>query len=48
MYMSLQSMELALIGASVGGGINHISKLRVLKYKKVMRSSDADEWHKEI
>ena len=35
-YMSLRSMELALIGASVGGGIKHTSELKVLNYKKAM------------
>jgi hypothetical protein len=34
MYMSLRSMELALIGASVGGDIKHTSELKVLNYKK--------------
>ena len=33
-YMALQSMELALIGAGVGGGIKHTSELKVLNYKK--------------
>jgi hypothetical protein len=47
-YMSLQSMELALIGAGVGGGIKHTSELKVLNYKKAMRSPDADKWRKEI
>ena len=46
MYMSLRSMELALIGAGVGGGIKHTSELKVLNYKKAMQSPDADEWRK--
>jgi hypothetical protein len=29
-------MELMLIGAGVGGGIRHTSKLKVLNYKKTM------------
>jgi hypothetical protein len=36
MYLSLQSMELALIGAGVSGGIKHTSELKVLNYKKAM------------
>jgi len=44
MYMSLRSMELALIGAGVGGGVKHTSELKVLNYKMAMRSPDADEW----
>ena len=43
MYMSLQSMELVLIGASVGGGIKHTIELKVLNYKKAMQSPDAEE-----
>ena len=46
--MSLQSMEMALIGAGIGGGIKHTSELKVLNYKKAMQRSDADEWGKEI
>ena len=41
-------MELALIGAGIGGGIKHSSQLKVLNYKKAMRSPDAEEWQKEI
>jgi hypothetical protein len=37
-------MELALIGASVGGIIQHTSELKVLNYKKAMQSPDADKW----
>ena len=47
-YIALQSMELALIGAGVGGGIKHTSELKVLNYKKAMCSPDAAEWRKEI
>ena len=47
-YMALQSMDLAFIGASVDGGIKHTSELRVLNYKKAMRSPDAAEWRNEI
>ena len=47
-YMALQSMELALIGTGVGGGIKHTSELRVLNYKKAMQSADMEEWGKEI
>jgi hypothetical protein len=48
MYMSLRSMELALIGAGVGGGIKHTSELKVLNYKKAMQSPDVDKWRKEV
>ena len=48
MYMSLHSMELALIGVSVSGGIKHTSELKVLNYQKSTQSPDAEEWCKEI
>jgi hypothetical protein len=48
MYMVLWRMELALIGASIGGGIKHTSELKALNYKKAMGSPDANEWRKEI
>ena len=47
-YMALRSMEVALIGAGVGGGISHTSQLKVINYKKAMQSPDAEEWRKEI
>ena len=40
-------MELALIGAGTGGGINCRSELKVLNYKKAMQSPNAGEWFKE-
>lgn len=48
MYLALQSMEMALIRAGVGGGMKHTSQLTVLNYKKALRSPDADEWRKGI
>ncbi len=36
--MVLQSMELALIGAGMGGDIKHTSKLKVLNYKKASKA----------
>ena len=47
-YIALQSMELARIGAGLGGGIKHTSELKVLNYKKAMCSPNAMEWRKEI
>jgi hypothetical protein len=47
-YLSLQSMELSLIGAGGGGGIKHTSELKVLNYKKATQNPDAEEWCKEI
>jgi hypothetical protein len=47
-YLSLRSMELALIGASGGGGMKHTSKLKVLNNKMAMQNPDDEEWRKEI
>lgn len=41
-------MELSLIGAGIGGSINHTSELWVLNLKKAMQSLDAGKWIKEI
>ena len=46
--MSIRSIELSLVGAGVRGGIKHTKDLRVLNFKKAMRSPDANEWHTEI
>jgi hypothetical protein len=34
MYLSLRIMETALLGAGIGGGVRHTSKLKVLNYKR--------------
>ena len=47
-YLSIRCMEFALVGAGVGSGIKHTKELKVLNFKKAMRSPDADEWRKEI
>ena len=35
-YFLLRKMELALIGAGVGGGIKNTNELKVLNFKKAM------------
>ena len=47
-YLSLRCIEFALGGASVQGGIKHMSELKVQNYYKAMRSPDSEEWHKDI
>ena len=47
-YLSIQIMELVLIGARVGGGIMNTHELKVLNYKMAMQSLNADAWQKEI
>lgn len=46
--LALQKMELALVGAGVGGGIKNICALKVLNFKKAMRNPDANAWHQEM
>ena len=38
--------ELALIGASIGGGFKETSELHVLKFNQAMASPDKDKWEK--
>ena len=47
-YLSVRCMELALVGARVGGRIKHGKELKVLNFRKAMQSHDAEEWQKEI
>ena len=47
-YMSIRHMEFSLVEAGVGGGIKHTKELRVLNFKKAMKTPDANEWCKEI
>ena len=42
-YLSLRKMELALIGAKVGGGIKITNELKVMNYRKSMQSPGMDE-----
>jgi hypothetical protein len=44
----IKAYEIALVGAGIGGGFNHSSKLNVIKYNQAMRSDDLDELTKWI
>lgn len=39
---TVEKMELALVGAGVGGVIKNTGAFKVLNFKKSMRNSDAD------
>ena len=45
-YLFIWCMELALVGAGVGGGIKHTKELKVLNFKIALQSLNADEWCK--
>ena len=42
------TVELALVGAGVGGGFTHANELRVLNYREAMASENAAEWKVEV
>jgi len=43
-----ESLEFANVGAGLGGGFEHTSELKVLKYKEAMKSADKDKWDEAI
>ena len=43
-----ESMELALVGAGIGGGFANTNKLKVMNYKEAMQSPDRAAWEEEI
>jgi hypothetical protein len=40
--------ELGLVGAGIGGGFNHTSELKVMKYKDAIKGPDKKEWEKAV
>ena len=36
--------EISLVGAGLGGGFDHTSKLKVIKYNNAMKTKDSDKW----
>ena len=46
--LSAQDLELSAVGAGVGGGFKSTDKLRVVNYKEVINSKDAEAWKTEI
>ena len=43
-----ENMELALVGAGIGGGFANTNELKVMNYKEAMQSPDRAEWEEEI
>ena len=44
----LACVELAAVGAGLGGGFEHTSELKVLKFKQAMKTKDRVEWLKAV
>ena len=42
-YLAIRCIELALVGARVGGGIKQTKELKVFNYKEAMCSPDAED-----
>ncbi len=40
--------EIAAVGAAIGGGFDHTSKLIPIKFKEAMNRPDKDEWLKSV
>ena len=43
-----ESVELALVGAGIGGGFANTNELKVLNYKEAMQSPNKAAWEEEI
>ena len=43
-----ESMELALVGAGIGGGFANTNELKVMNYREAMQSPDRAAWEEEI
>ena len=46
--MSMDIMDLLLVGAGIGGGFGDTSELNVMKYKEAMESKDGPAWKEEV
>jgi len=43
-----ENMELALVGAGIGGGFANTNELKVMNYREAMQSPDRAAWEEEI
>ena len=41
-------MEIAAVGAGLGGGFDHTYNLKVMKFKEVMNWPDSNKWKEDI
>ena len=45
---SIKNIEIAAMEAGLGGGFDHTSKLKVMKFKEALNQPDSNEWDEEI
>ena len=43
-----KNIEIADVGAGFGGGFDHTSKLKVMKFKEAMNGQDSNKWKEDI
>ena len=43
-----KNIEIKAIGAGLGSGLNHTSKLKLTKFKEAMNKPDSNKWKEEI
>ena len=43
-----KNIEIADVGAGLGGGFNHTIELKVMKFKEAINRPESDKWKKEI
>ena len=44
----IENIEIVATGAGLGGGFDHTSKSKVLKYKQAINGPDGNKWIQEI
>ena len=44
----MKNIKIAALGAGLGGRFNHISELKVMKFKETMNRPDSNKWKEKI
>ena len=43
-YKEMKNIEISAVGAGLGGGFDHTSELKVMKFKEVMNGPESKKW----
>ena len=46
--LEIKNLEIAMVGAGIGGGFTNTKELKVMNYKQAMASPRANEWKNEV